>query len=89
MEQNKDDKKLSYEQLAQICGQQQQQIKKMAQQLQEQNYQNVMGRLSVLMEVVKTKAFDDTPFQRECMDEIEQIVRIKKDDNSDGEGNKG
>ena len=83
MENEKKDEKLSYEQLAQVCGQQQQQIKKMIQQLQEQNYQNVMGRLSVLLEVVKTKAWDDTPFQRECMEEIEQIVRIKKDKDED------
>lgn len=79
MENNKPEK-LSYEQLAQICGQQQQQIKKLAEQLREQNYQNVMSRLGVLFEVVKSKQFNDTEFQRECMQEIEGLIRIKEEE---------
>lgn len=83
--QNAQQKKLTYEQLSQVCSQQQQQIKRLTQQLQEQNYQNVMARLSVLFQVVRSKPFEDSAFQRQCMEEIEEIVGIKKEESQEEE----
>ena len=81
MEETKDSKKLSYDELVKVASQLQQRAMIAEQKLQSIDMTGM--RLHYLFEVVKChdKAFFTEEFMRKCSKEIEDILTIKEEDN--------
>lgn len=70
MEENKEKKKLSYEDLENLCHQLSDQGQKLYRQLQEANMTNVFKRLDYLFAVVDNREAFPEDFTKKCIDEI-------------------
>lgn len=70
MEENKEKKKLSYEDLENLCHQLSDQGQKLYRQLQEANMTNVFKRLDYLFAVVDNRDAFPEDFTKKCIDEI-------------------
>lgn len=82
MEENKNQnvkKKLSYEELNNVCHQLSNQSRELYQKLQEANQFNMFKRLDYLFAVVKFYERFSAEFATKCIEEIEQIMTIPED----------
>lgn len=70
------EKKLSYEELNNVCHQLSNQSRELYQKLQEANQFNMFKRLDYLFAVVKFYERFSTEFATKCIEEIEQIMTI-------------
>ena len=75
-QQKLEEKKLSYEELNNVCHQLSNQSRELYQKLQEANQFNMFKRLDYLFAVVKFYERLSTEFATKCIEEIEQIMTI-------------
>lgn len=68
--------KLSYEQLEQVAHQLSDQAKQLYTKLQKSNLDNLFKRLDFLFKVLKHQDSFSTEFVVECVNEIENIIRV-------------
>lgn len=88
MEENKnqnEEKKLSYEELNNVCHQLSNQSRELYQKLQEANQFNMFKRLDYLFAVVKFYERFSAEFATKCIEEIEQIMTIPEVGDAEGE----
>lgn len=85
MKENKQQEKLSYEQLEGIAHQLSDQVRKMNGQIKEMNISNVMARIGILFKVLDNKDCFSTEFVQMCVDEIEDLIVIPEDENTSSE----
>lgn len=85
MKENKQQEKLSYEQLEGIAHQLSDQVRKMNDQIKEMNISNVMARIGILFKVLDNKDCFSKEFVQMCVDEIEDLVVISEDENTSSE----
>lgn len=86
---NKETKKLSYEQLEQVANQLSEQTRKLYSKLQKSNMENVFKRLDYLFKVVENKDVFSKEFLDNCIKEIEEIITIPEEkDNKETEESK-
>lgn len=86
---NKETKKLSYEQLEQVANQLSEQTRKLYSKLQKSNMENVFKRLDYLFKVVENKDVFSKEFLDNCIKEIEEIIIIPEEkDNKETEESK-
>ena len=89
-QQKLEEKKLSYEELNNVCHQLSNQSRELYQKLQEANQFNMFKRLDYLFAVVKFYERFSTEFATKCIEEIEQIMTIpdtpdKQEETKEGE----
>ena len=85
MEENKEVKKLSYEQLEEVAKQLSTQVQQLYAKLQETNVQGIFKRLDYLFKVIEFKDAFNEEFVTQCSEEIEGIINIKDDKSEDKE----
>lgn len=72
--------KMSYDQLSGIAHQLSQQVRKLQQQVAENNAQNIFARLSFLFKVVEMEDKFFTSFVDKCKQEIEELMSIPEEE---------
>lgn len=77
--------KLSYEQLEQIASQLDQQSRQLMNELQKSNMQNIFKRLDYLFKVVENAPMFSDTFVQNCVDEIEGMLTIPKEESEESE----
>ena len=75
--------KLSYEQLENVAHQLSEQTRQLYNQLQNANMNNVFRRLDYLFRVVENGAVFHTEFLNKCISEIEDIMDISEEQNTE------
>lgn len=85
-QQKLEEKKLSYEELNNVCHQLSNQSRELYQKLQEANQFNMFKRLDYLFAVVKFYERFSTEFATKCIEEIEQIMTIPEGQEETKEG---
>ena len=85
-QQKLEEKKLSYEELNNVCHQLSNQSRELYQKLQEANQFNMFKRLDYLFAVVKFYERFSTEFATKCIEEIEQIMTIPEGQEEAKEG---
>ena len=85
MEENKEVKKLSYEQLEEVAKQLSTQVQQLYAKLQETNVQGIFKRLDYLFKVIEFKDSFNADFVSQCSKEIEELITIKDDKSEDKE----
>ena len=88
-QQKLEEKKLSYEELNNVCHQLSNQSRELYQKLQEANQFNMFKRLDYLFAVVKFYERISTEFATKCIEEIEQIMTIPDAPNEQEETKEG
>ena len=88
-QQKLEEKKLSYEELNNVCHQLSNQSRELYQKLQEANQFNMFKRLDYLFAVVKFQERFSTEFAAKCIEEIEQIMTIPDAPNEQEETKEG
>lgn len=89
----KKEQRYSYEELNNICIQLQQQNQKLMAELQKMDISNVVARLNYLFRVVECASSQNTTFHfdsefvQECITEIENSIRIPKEDTEETKEN--
>lgn len=73
-------KKLSYEELENVAHQLSEQSRQLYAQLQEVNRSNLFTRLEYLFKVVENAPSFSEEFSRACVDEIQELMTIPKDE---------
>lgn len=76
MEENKETKKLSYEDLENVCHQLSEQSQTLYRKLQEANMSNMFKRLDYLFAVVENEGAFPEDFVKKCVDEIVTSMTI-------------
>ena len=79
MEENKEKKKLSYEDLENLCHQLSDQSQTLYRKLQEANMTNMFKRLDYLFAVVENKVAFPEDFVKKCVDEIITSMTIPEE----------
>lgn len=72
----KEEKKLSYEELQQICGELSQRLQYAQEKLEEVNATNAIHRLNLLFKVLEQYALFPAEFVDKCSNEIMSIMNI-------------
>lgn len=88
-QQKLEEKKLSYEELNNVCHQLSNQSRELYQKLQEANQFNMFKRLDYLFAVVKFYERFSAEFATKCIEEIEQIMTIPDAPNEQEETKEG
>ena len=88
-QQKLEEKKLSYEELNNVCHQLSNQSRELYQKLQEASQFNMFQRLDYLFAVVKCYERFSTEFATKCIEEIEQIMTIPDAPNEQEETKEG
>ena len=87
MEENKEEskttEKMSYEQLNNVAHQLSEQSKVLYQKLQEANMNNMFKRLDYLFKVVEYSKNFSVEFVVSCIEEIEQIMTLPKEEETE------
>ena len=78
MEENKENKKLSYEDLERLCQQLSEQARNLYIQLQEANLSNLYTRLNFLFKVVENSTMFDFDFVTKCTKEIVDLIAVEE-----------
>lgn len=81
----KKQQKLSYEELEQIASQLDQQSRQLMNELQKSNMQNIFKRLDYLFKVVENAPMFGDTFVQSCVDEIEGMLTIPKEESEESE----
>lgn len=81
----KKQQKLSYEELEQIAGQLDQQSRQLMNELQKSNMQNIFKRLDYPFKVVENAPMFGDTFVQNCVDEIEGMLTIPKEESEEPE----
>ena len=79
MEEKKETKKLSYEELENVCHQLSEQSQTLYRKLQEANMTNMFKRLDYLFAVVENKVAFPEDFAKNCVDEIITSMTIPEE----------
>ena len=79
MEEKKETKKLSYEELENVCHQLSEQSQTLYRKLQEANMTNMFKRLDYLFAVVENKVAFPEDFTKKCVDEIITSMTIPEE----------
>ena len=79
MEEKKETKKLSYEELENVCHQLSEQSQTLYRKLQEANMSNMFKRLDYLFAVVENKVAFPEDFVKKCVDEIITSMTIPEE----------
>ena len=79
MEEKKETKKLSYEELENVCHQLSEQSQTLYRKLQEANMTNMFKRLDYLFAVVENKVAFPEDFAKKCVDEIITSMTIPEE----------
>jgi hypothetical protein len=79
MEEKKETKKLSYEELENVCHQLSEQSQTLYRKLQEANMTNMFKRLDYLFAVVENKVAFPEDFVKKCVDEIITSMTIPEE----------
>ena len=79
MEEKKETKKLSYEELENVCHQLSEQSQTLYRKLQEANMSNMFKRLDYLFAVVENKVAFQEDFVKKCVDEIITSMTIPEE----------
>ena len=79
MEEKKETKKLSYEELENVCHQLSEQSQTLYRKLQEANMNNMFKRLDYLFAVVENKGAFPEDFVKKCVDEIITSMTIPEE----------
>lgn len=82
----KENKKISYEQLEQVAHQLSEQTRQLYSQLQKSNLENMFKRLDYLFKVVELNKHFSMDFYKMCVNEIENLMTIPEE--KDTEDNK-
>lgn len=76
MEENKEKKKLSYEELENVCHQLSEQARTLYQKLQDATMTNMFKRLDYLFAVLENKDVFPDDFVKKCIDEVVNSMTI-------------
>lgn len=76
---NKEVKKLSYEQLEQIANQYSEQARQLYLKLQEANMANMFKRMDYLFKVVENNKVFSSDFVEKCISEIEELMKLPEE----------
>lgn len=79
MEENKEVKKLSYEELEKLANNLYAKCNELSTELQNSNMQNAFLRLDLLFKVVENKSAFSKEFVERCVSEIETMMTIKSE----------
>jgi len=79
MEEKKETKKLSYEELENVCHQLSEQSQTLYRKLQEANMTNMFKRLDYLFAVVENEGAFPEDFTKKCIDEIVTSMTIPEE----------
>lgn len=83
---NKEENKLSYEELNNVCVQLEQQNQYLVRQLQQANLTNMFRRLDYLFMVLQhASTFNDDNFISSCVEEIKEAMTIDKSEEENKE----
>lgn len=86
MEENKEQKKkLSYEELENVCHQLSEQSRTLYQKLQEANLTNMFKRLDYLFAIIENKAAFPEDFVKKCIDEVVTSMTLPEEKEEDKE----
>ena len=80
MEEKKETKKLSYEELENVCHQLSEQSQTLYRKLQEANMTNMFKRLDYLFAVVENKGAFPEDFTKKCIDEIVTSMTLPEEE---------
>ena len=76
---NKEVKKLSYEQLEQIANQYSEQARQLYLKLQEANMTNMFKRMDYLFKVVENNKVFSSNFVEKCINELEELMKLPEE----------
>lgn len=76
---NKEVKKLSYEQLEQIANQYSEQARQLYLKLQEANITNMFKRMDYLFKVVENNKVFSSNFVEKCINELEELMKLPEE----------
>ena len=76
---NKEVKKLSYEQLEQIANQYSEQARQLYLKLQEVNMTNMFKRMDYLFKVVENNKVFSSNFVEKCTNELEELMKLPEE----------
>ena len=76
---NKEIKKLSYEQLEQIANQYSEQARQLYLKLQEANMTNMFKRMDYLFKVVENNKVFSSNFVEKCINELEELMKLPEE----------
>ena len=76
---NKEVKKLSYEQLEQIANQYSEQARQLYLKLQEVNMTNMFKRMDYLFKVVENNKVFSSDFVKKCINELEELMKLPEE----------
>lgn len=76
---NKEVKKLSYEQLEQIANQYSEQARQLYLKLQEANMTNMFKRMDYLFKVVENNKVFSSDFVKKCINELEELMKLPEE----------
>ena len=79
MEEKKETKKLSYEELENVCHQLSEQSQTLYRKLQEANLNNMFKRLDYLFAVIENKSSFPEDFVKKCTDEIVTTMTLPEE----------
>lgn len=76
---NKEVKKLSYEQLEQIANQYSEQARQLYLKLQEANMTNMFKRMDYLFKVIENNKVFSSNFVEKCINELEELMKLPEE----------
>lgn len=76
---NKEVKKLSYEQLEQIANQYSEQARQLYLKLQEANMTNMFKRMDYLFKVIENNKVFSSDFVKKCINELEELMKLPEE----------
>lgn len=81
---NKEERKLTYEELNNACMQLEQQNQYLIRELQKANLTNMFRRLDYLFKVIEfARSFDDAAFVYDCIKEIKEAMTINPEEDKE------